>query len=76
MEPGDGLRPASQGLPLSAFQSVDEILERKRGSDRFRYLLEKFASFFVISGVQPKVLVRDENAFADMEQNGQRLSQG
>ena len=27
------------------FQSVDEILERKRGSDLFRYLLEKFASY-------------------------------
>ena len=25
------------------FQSVDEILERKRGGDLFRYLLEKFA---------------------------------
>src|SRR6202789_3376395 len=46
------------------FQSVDEILERKRGGDLFRYLLEKFASFSGISGVQPKFLVRDENAFA------------
>jgi len=42
------------------FQSVDEILERKRGGDLFRYLLEKFASFSGISGVQPKILVRDE----------------
>src|SRR5258708_5672987 len=25
------------------FQSVDEILERRRGGDLFRYLLEKFA---------------------------------
>src|SRR5271154_1989387 len=56
------------------FQSVDEILERKRGGDLFRYLLEKFASFSGISGVQPKSLVRDEKAFADMEHNGQRLS--
>jgi serine/threonine-protein kinase HipA len=46
------------------FQSVDEILERKRGGDLFRYLLEKFASFSGISGVQPKILVRDEKAFA------------
>src|SRR6202789_3330132 len=57
------------------FQSVDEILERKRGGDLFRYLLEKFAPFSGISGVQPKILVRDEDAFADMEHTGHRLSQ-
>jgi serine/threonine-protein kinase HipA len=56
------------------FQSVDEILERKRGGDLFRYLLEKFASFSGISGVQPKILVRDEKAFAEMEHTGHRLS--
>src|SRR5580704_7359924 len=42
------------------FQSVDEILEKRRGGDLFRYLIEKFASFSGISGVQPKILVRDE----------------
>jgi len=57
------------------FQSVDEILERRRGGDLFRYLLEKFASFSGISGVQPKILLRDEKAFAEMEQTGHRLSQ-
>src|SRR5882724_11700878 len=57
------------------FQSVDEILERRRGGDLFRYLLEKFASFSGISGVQPKILVRDEEAFAEMEHTGHRLSQ-
>jgi serine/threonine-protein kinase HipA len=57
------------------FQSVDEILERGRGGDLFRYLLEKFASFSGISGVQPKILVRDEKAFNEMEHTGQRLSQ-
>jgi serine/threonine-protein kinase HipA len=46
------------------FQSVDEIVERRRGGDLFRYLLEHFASFSGISGVQPKVLIRDEQAFA------------
>ncbi|MEO8661445.1 MAG: type II toxin-antitoxin system HipA family toxin [Bryobacteraceae bacterium] len=51
------------------FQSVDEILERRRSGDLFRYLLEKFAISSGISGVQPKVLVRDEGAF------GQRVSQ-
>src|SRR6202051_4421109 len=44
------------------FQSVDEILASRRDGDLFRYLIEKFASFSGISGVQPKVLVRDENA--------------
>ena len=57
------------------FQSIDEILEQKRGGGLYRYLLEKFASFSGISGVQPKVLVRDEKAFAEMEHKGARLSQ-
>ena len=57
------------------FQSVDEILERRRGGDLFRYLLEKFAAFSGISGVQPKILVRDESAFAEMAHTGQRLAQ-
>ena len=57
------------------FQSVDEILERRRGGELFRYLLEKFATFSGISGVQPKILVRDEKAFAEMESTGHRLSQ-
>jgi serine/threonine-protein kinase HipA len=57
------------------FQSIDEILERRRSGDLFRYLLEKFASYSGISGVQPKILVRDETAFAEMEHTGERLSQ-
>lgn len=56
------------------FQSVDEILERRRGGDLFRYLIERFASFSGISGVQPKVLVRDENAFSTHRKDA-RLSQ-
>jgi serine/threonine-protein kinase HipA len=57
------------------FQSVDEILERRRGGDLFRHLLEKFAEFSGISGVQPKILLRDEKAFAEMEPTGHQLSQ-
>jgi serine/threonine-protein kinase HipA len=57
------------------FQSVDEILARRRDGDLFAYLLEKFATFSGISGVQPKILVRDEKAFAEMERTGKRLSQ-
>jgi serine/threonine-protein kinase HipA len=47
------------------FQSVDEI----------RYLIEKFAAFSGISGVQPKVLVRDETAFSALDGSGQRFSE-
>jgi serine/threonine-protein kinase HipA len=54
------------------FQSVDEILEKRRGGDLFRYLIEKFASFSGISGVQPKVLVRDAGASTALDH---RLSQ-
>lgn len=43
------------------FQSVDEILASRRGGDLFAYLIEKFARFSGISGVQPKVLVRDND---------------
>src|SRR5580700_11602967 len=35
------------------FQSVNEILASHRNADLFRFLIEKFASFSGISGVQP-----------------------
>jgi serine/threonine-protein kinase HipA len=54
------------------FQSVDEILAKRRDGDLFRYLLEKFASFSGISGVQPKILVRDEAA---LNKTSYRLSE-
>ncbi len=57
------------------FQSVDEILEKSRGGDLYRYLLEKFATFSGISGVQPKVLVRDEAASFPLSQSKHRLSE-
>jgi serine/threonine-protein kinase HipA len=57
------------------FQSVDEILAQRRDGDLFRYLIDKFASFSGISGVQPKILVRDENAFAAPTKADARLSQ-
>jgi serine/threonine-protein kinase HipA len=44
------------------FQSVDEILSSRRGGDLYRFLIEKFAAYSGISGVQPKFLVRDETA--------------
>src|SRR5580704_12312162 len=56
------------------FQSVDEILASRRDGDLFRYLIEKFAAFSGISGVQPKVLVRDESASATLANGDPRLS--
>src|ERR1700748_259567 len=44
------------------FQSVDEILASRRGGDLYRYLIDRFAAYSGISGVQPKVLVRDEGS--------------
>jgi serine/threonine-protein kinase HipA len=57
------------------FQSVDEILEQRRGGDLFRYLIDKFASFSGISGVQPKILVRDEAASAALNGPVRRFSE-
>ena len=57
------------------FQSVDEILAQRRGGDLLRYLIDKFASFSGISGVQPKILVRDEGASAALNKTAHRLSQ-
>src|SRR5271165_4113529 len=48
-----------EGVP---FQSVDEILSSRRGGELYRFLIEKFAAYSGISGVQPKFLVRDESA--------------
>jgi serine/threonine-protein kinase HipA len=45
------------------FQSVDEILASRRGGDLFQHLMEKFAVFSGISGVQPKVLIRARTSF-------------
>jgi serine/threonine-protein kinase HipA len=64
--------PLGEDVP---FQSVDEILEKSRGGDLYRYLLEKFATFSGISGVQPKILIRDEGASAPLSQSKQRLSE-
>ena len=57
------------------FQSVDEILEKGRGGDLLRYLIDKFAPFSGISGVQPKILVRDESASVSLKKVKHRLSQ-
>lgn len=56
------LRYTSEDAELTEevpFQSVDEILARRRDSDLVPYLLERFATYSGVSGVQPKVLIRD-----------------
>lgn len=57
------------------FQSVDEILESRRGGDLYRYLVDRFASHSGISGVQPKVLVRDEAEFTGNSSTGRAFAQ-
>ncbi len=42
------------------FQSVDEILGTRRDSGLFDHLLDRFARYSGLSGIQPKVLIRDE----------------
>jgi serine/threonine-protein kinase HipA len=72
------IRYSGEAQPLAEevpFQSVEEILEKSRGGDLYRYLLEKFATFSGISGVQPKVLVRDEAASVPLQQSKERLSE-
>jgi serine/threonine-protein kinase HipA len=56
------------------FQSVDEILASRRGGDFYRYLIEKFATSSGISGVQPKVLIRDEKAWTTLAGRESRVS--
>jgi serine/threonine-protein kinase HipA len=45
------------------FQSVDEILSSRRSGELYRYLIDRFASSSGVSGVQPKVLIRDGATF-------------
>jgi len=44
------------------FQSVDELLASRRSGDLYAHLLERFAASSGVSGVQPKVLIRDDQA--------------
>lgn len=60
-----------EGVP---FQSVDEILSSRRGGELYRYLIEKFATYSGISGVQPKFLVRDEGTFSHSQEGKRTLS--
>ena len=50
--------PLDEQVP---FQSIQEILVEKGGA-LFQYLIERFAPVSGISGVQPKLLIRDDAA--------------
>ena len=56
------------------FQSVEEIIARGGGAGLLRHLMQKFATFSGVSGVQPKVLVRDAEASASLSGNASRIS--
>lgn len=56
------------------FQSVDEILQYRRDGDLFVYMMDRFAQYSGIAGVQPKVMIRDEADSASLQQSGERRS--
>lgn len=56
------------------FQSVDELLKHKRDGDLFTHMMNRFATFSGISGVQPKVLIRDQADAAVEGQSKERKS--
>jgi serine/threonine-protein kinase HipA len=56
------------------FQSVDELLASRRDGNLFYYLLERFAAFSGVSGVQPKLLIRDDAAWGRTAGAGDRTS--
>ena len=73
------LRFSPEGVALDEhvpFQSITEVLRHRRGGDLLDHLLRTFAEHSGISGVQPKVLVRDgADAFEeDRETAADRLA--
>lgn len=56
------------------FQSVDEILSQRRDGDLFRFMLDRFARYSGISGVQPKVMIRDETDSQVLAETEERRS--
>lgn len=49
------------------FQSVDEILSSRRDGGLYPYLIDTFAQSSGVSGVQPKLLIRDEESARTMD---------
>ena len=57
------------------FQSVDEILAARRDGELFSFMLHKFAQYSGISGVQPKVMIRDAGDAATLQNSSLGSSQ-
>jgi serine/threonine-protein kinase HipA len=51
------------------FQSVDEILKHRRDGGLFAYMMERFATYSGIAGVQPKVMIRDDSESKERKQS-------
>jgi serine/threonine-protein kinase HipA len=51
-------------------QNLDEILTYRGTADLFSHLLDRFAMYSGISGIQPKVMVRDEKAPEKLSHRG------
>lgn len=51
-------------------QSLQEILTYRGSADLFAHLLERFATYSGVSGVQPKVLVREQGAIERLTHRG------
>lgn len=51
-------------------QNVNEILTYRGAADLFAHLLERFATHSGISGIQPKVLIRDDEALDKLTDRG------
>lgn len=56
------------------FQSVDELLASRRDGNLFQYLLDRFAAYSGVSGVQPKLLIRDDAAWGLQPEAVERTS--
>jgi len=56
------------------FQSVDELLASRRDGNLFQYLLDRFAAYSGVSGVQPKLLIRDDAAWGGQPDVGDGTS--
>lgn len=67
----DELAALDQAVP---FQSVDELLASRRDGSLFQYLLERFAAYSGVSGVQPKILIRDDLAWGVKPDMAERTS--
>jgi len=55
------------------FQSVDELLRARRESDLFDHVMATFETHSGISGVQPKVMIRDDTKDAAVGNNAVKL---